>query len=139
MLKPTDHTLPLRRAIIMKLLATSAVTDLLGTRFYGMRTPDSPEWPFGRYGAPDTRPYEATGLGGSDSDITLHVFARGPDEGPCATIADTIVDALSDDMLPLEGGVGLVSLDWQGTQIIEDGGESTDYHAIIRFSVITTE
>lgn len=138
-MNPADHSLPLRRAVVAHLRSVSAVTDLVtATRIYGRRVPDNPTWPFIRYGVPDTRPYEATGQGGSDSAITVHAFARGPDESDCAELAAVIVEALSADQLPLENDLGLVSLDWQRTQILEDGDESADYHAVIEFSVITT-
>lgn len=138
MTRPTDHSLPIRKATITKLLAAPAITAMVGQRVHGMRVLSGPEWPFIRYGAPSASPFEASGMGGSDIGITLHAFARGPDESNCAELAEAIVDALSDDTLPLAEGLGLVSLDWTGIQIIPDGEESTDYHAIIRFSVVTT-
>ncbi|RIJ15948.1 DUF3168 domain-containing protein [Henriciella mobilis] len=138
-MNPADHSLQLRQAVVAHLRSVPAVTAIVAAnRIYGRRVPDNPTWPFIRYGVPDTRPYEATGQGGSDSAITVHAFARGPDEGACATLAAAIVEALSADQLPLESGLGLVSLDWQRTQVLEDGDESTDYHAIIEFSVVTT-
>lgn len=138
---PADHSLPHRRAVVTHLLASSGVTAIVGQRFYGHRVPDNPAWPFGSYGVPQTQPFEATGWGGSDADITLHAYARGPDEEPCALLAAAIVDALSGDELPLADGLGLVSLDWLNTQIIKDGAglaESGDYHAIISFRIVTT-
>lgn len=120
------------------MLASPGVTAILADRFYGQRVPANTVWPYAKTGVPVTEPFEATGWGGSDTDFTIHAFARGPDEAACAALAAAIVDAIADDDLPLEGGIGLVSLDWRGTQIISDGGESADYHAIIRFQVVTT-
>lgn len=138
MTAPVDHTLLIRQAVITRLLATSGVTNIIDQRAYGQRVPDNPTWPFVRYGPPNASPFEATKWGGTEADITLHAFAIGTDEGACATLAAAIVAALAGDELPLASGVGLVSLDWIGTQIIPDGEESTGYHAIIRFSVVTT-
>lgn len=137
---PADHSLAVRKAVVTRLLASAGVVSIVAGRFYGQRVPDRPVWPFGRYGAPDVRPFEATGLGGSEIEITLHAYARGADEAPCSALAAAIVEALSSDDLVLEAGIGLVSLDWLGTQILKDGdalAESGDFHAIIRFQAVT--
>ena len=134
----TDHTRLLRRAVVARLLATAAVTAFVGNRISGQRVVANQTRPFIRYGAPDTRPFDATCYSGSDSAIVLQVFDPGPDEDRVGQIADAVVDALNTDELPLEG-VGLVSLDWRGTQILDQSAESTEFHAVIRFDVVTTE
>lgn len=135
---PADHSLPLRKAVVTRLLSSSGITQKVGDRVYGRRVPDKTELDFVRYGAPGTQPFEATGWGGSDARITLHAHARGPDEAKCAELAAAVVETLSADTLPLADGIGLVSLDWEGTQIIPDGDAGTEFHAIIEFSVVTT-
>lgn len=133
LIQPRDDTLELRRAIVSRLKADNTVTALT-PRIYGRDVPANPVWPFVRYGVPDTRPFEASGYGGSDSAITVHAFAKGPDETGTATLAAAIVESLSADTLPLADGITLVSLDWTRTQILEEGD---DFHAVIEFSVIT--
>lgn len=136
---PADHSGHVRRAVIRRLLATPTITAIIGQRFYGLRVPDRPQWPFGRYGVPVVEPYEASGLGGSETDITLHLYVRGTDERLCEDLCALIVEALSSDELPLSDSVGLVSLDWLDTQIMTDGGEGRDFHAILRFRAITAQ
>jgi hypothetical protein len=135
---PVDHSLAIRKAVISHLLASTGVTDKVSDRVYGIRVPDKTEWDFVRYGVPDIRPFEASEWGGTDARITVHAHARGPDEAACANLAAAVVEALSSDTLPLADGLGLVSLDWEGTQTIPDGDAGTDFHAIIEFSVVTT-
>ena len=132
-IQPRDDTLQLRRAVVSRLSADTTVTALT-PRIYGRHVPANPVWPFVRYGVPDTRPFEASGYGGSDSAVTVHAFVKGPDETATAALAAAIKESLSADTLPLADGITLVSLDWTRTQILEEGD---DYHAVIEFSVVT--
>ncbi|WP_270374980.1 DUF3168 domain-containing protein [Marinicauda sp. Alg238-R41] len=133
-----DHSLALRQAIVTALRADAGVSAIAGARVYGMQVPDGAAWPFIRYGAPLTSIYESSCSQGSDSDVTLHAFAKGPGEDDCAELAAAVADALASDNLPLADGLGLVSLDWISTQILEYP-EEDGFRAVIRFQIVTEE
>lgn len=134
-----DHVLALRKAVVKKLLADTAVAALVGERVYGESTPPTPEWPFIRYGLPSADNYEASCWDGKDHDLVLHAFARGDDMAACSTLAAAIETAMSEESgLPLVG-VGLVGISFVRTQIIRDSDEQGAYHAIIQFTATTFE
>lgn len=137
MTAPADHTIDIREAVVTHLLAASAVTAIVSSRGYGQRVPANVEWPYFHVGVLVTDPYEAQGQAGSDAEFAIHAYARGPDDAPCGALSKAIVAAMSDDALPFDS-LGLVSMDWLGTQIMGDDGESADYHGIIRFRIVTT-
>ena len=125
-----DHTLPLRRAIVRHLKADSRVTAKQpAAQIYGMRQPAQTDWPFTRYGQPDTR---AAGAG-SDTSVTLHVFSKATFEDECAEIARALVTALEGAVLWLEGGVR-ADISWRDSQIIPDAAEANAWHGLVRFS-----
>jgi len=142
MANPVDHSREVRAAIVKKLLATSAVTDITSTRVRGMKSAAAETWPFIRIGGPIASPWQSSCGVGSETSITIHAFAKGPDENSCQLLAEAIVDALSDDTLPLPEAtgntIGLVSLDWRQTIYLDEPDED-GFHAAIRFDVITKE
>lgn len=138
---PVDHSLALRKALVTHLRNVSAcpaVVALVAQRTYGDQTPPTPEFPFIRVEKREVLPYEATGWDGSEHPVQISAFAKGPGEDAISELAKAISDSLDNSGLPLEP-LGLVSIDWQGTQTIRDGAEPGAYHAILRFSVKTTE
>lgn len=135
---PADHSLAVREAVVRRQLAAPSVTSIIANRAFGQRVPADAAWPYTKCGAPMVQPFEATGWGGGDEDLTIHAFANGPDEAPCSRLAAAVVEALSQDDLDLGPDIALVSLDWVSTQIIPDEGDSGAYHAIIRFRIVTT-
>lgn len=133
-----DHSLALRKAIVTRQRADAAVSAIVGTRAYGMHVPAGAEWPYTRYGSPLASIYETSKTDGSDSDIIVHAFAKGPGEDECANLCAAVVACLTGDELPLADGLDLVSLDWVSTQIL-DQPEDDGYHGIVRFRAITEE
>lgn len=131
-----DHTLAMRESVVTLLLASAPVTVLVGQRVYGPEVPDNTQWPFIRYGLPITTQYEATQREGSEHAITLHVFANGPGEDACATIAAAVASALDGAAIPVDT-LGNYGIDWNGTQIIRDGAEASAYHGIVTFTART--
>jgi hypothetical protein len=128
-----DLSLPLRRAIITHLKGDTGVTAHVPEgRVYGMRQPATTQWPFTRYGSPDTR---AAGLG-SDTDIALHGFSKGPYEDECAEIMKALVTSLNGALLTLEDGEETIEarILWRRTQIIPDAAEANAWHGIAHFN-----
>ena len=132
-----DHTRALRRAVVYLLRNTSAVTDYVGQRVYGMRVPTDAAWPFIRYGAAFSQGFEPTGWDGSEHDITLTVQSHSEDT--CALVAAAAQQALEDADIPLEGSVLLASFDWVRTQVVLMPDTDSDFQAIMQFRVETYE
>lgn len=136
MIPAADHSIAMREAVVTKLLATGAIAVLVGTRVRGPAVEDGIDWPFIRYGLPITNPMEQQGRAGSAHAITVHVFAKGEDDGPVGALAAAVVAALNDTSLPVEP-LGLLGIDWTGTQVIRDDAEASAYHGIIQFRAET--
>lgn len=132
-----DHTLTMREAIVQKLQAAAPVTALIPPEsIYGEQPPAAPAWPFIRYGMPTTTQYESSCGEGSEHDIMIDVFAYGPGMDMCAKICAAVGMALDNASLAIDP-LGLVSIDWTGSQIIRDGAEMSAYHGMVRFTAIT--
>lgn len=133
-----DFHLPLREAIITALTADESVTDKVpAERVYGMRQPAQTQWPFTRYGQPDSR---AAGLG-EDISVSLHGFSKAAYENECAEIMAALVNSLDGRVLSLDDGSenGVKAhLNWRGTQIIPDAAEANAWHGIARFDATIT-
>jgi hypothetical protein len=116
--------LALRKAIVTHLRADAAVTATsVNTRIYGERTPNNPTFPFARYGASDALP-------GFDITAPLHVFSKDAFTDDLNAIAEAIGNSLDGKTLTLTG-FGKAYLSWQGTRVISDGTEASEWHAIV--------
>lgn len=135
---PADHSLQLRKAIVDALKGAAGVSALVGDRVYGPEPPSKPVWPFIRYGLPIVEPFEALCWSGSDHDVTVHAFTKGPGEDACAALASAVATALDDALIPMSGAKP-IAIDWTGTQILRDTEEASAYHAIITFDCQTVE
>jgi len=134
-----DHSLPLRQAIVEKLLASDTIVAIVEDRVYGQKPDADPTIPFIRTGPSVSTPYEATGWGeGSEGAVVVHAFAQGPGEDKCSQLAAEIVAVLEEDSLPLEG-IGLVGIQWERTQVLPDLGATDSWHAVINFRATTAE
>lgn len=129
-----DLSLPLRQAVIAALRASTAIHALVADRIYDA-VPAEPTRPYLRYGVPIIVPYEATGIVGSDVDITVHVFDVGPKNDRAYQIAKTVKDALDEASLTITGGYTL-SLMWTGSQALGDEEGSAFVHHLVQFNVI---
>lgn len=132
---PADHALEMRQAIVKRMRETgSAVQVICDARIYGEQPPAEPLKPFVRYGVPVTLPYEASGWDGSEHSIVVHGFTGGSkDTDDINALAKAISATLENSELNL-GSLGLVGIDWRGTEILRDG---EGYHAVVRFSATT--
>lgn len=135
---PRDRSLALRQAVITRLRVDADLIAIVpAARVFGMKPSATPEWPFTRYGTPDTTPRRATCWDGQDTDFTVHSFSKMEFEDQCATINGAIVDSLGDAVLALPGG-GKATVLWLGSQILEDGAVAGAWHGLNRFRATIT-
>jgi hypothetical protein len=114
--------LALRRAIVTHLRADSTVTSsAVGTRIYGERSPETPTWPFVRYGVSEADP-------GFDITLPLHVFSKDPYTDDVDAIAEAIAASLDDTVLSLGDG-RKAYLTWSGTRV--QASTPDEWHAIV--------
>lgn len=132
---PIDNALETRTAIINHFAAYSPLTALVpASSIYGVRTPAEPAWPFIRFGAPLTTPYEAVCWDGAEHSITVHVFAEGEDDFPVGEIVKQVVEAMK---TLTDVNVLFVNSEWVTTNIIPDNAEATNWHGIVTFNVVS--
>lgn len=130
-----DHADEVREAVIEHLKATAGIKALVGGRVHD-EPKTNPKWPFIRYGTPISGGFEATCWDGSEHRITLHGFAKGPGRKPAQTLAKAIVAAM-EAFSPTT--LGIVSLEWIGSQVQPDPAEKSAYHAIVEYEVVTAQ
>lgn len=131
-----DVTLVVREAIITALRANAGVASLVDpAKVFGMWSPEDTVYPFVRYGAPDTRPFRATGIDGSSIAVTIHVFADGPSEDQACLIAAAIVKALDSAALSIGADGETANIRWTGGQTLSDASEPDICHAFRTFDV----
>lgn len=129
-----DQSLLLRQAVITHLRGDNDLTDLVPEeRVYGMRTPGTIEWPFTRYGTPDTTPQRATCWDGSSVNVVLHAFSKQDYEDEVADILAALVAALGDAVLTLDDSTTKAHFRWVGSTIVPDVAEASAWHGIARF------
>lgn len=132
-----DHGLEMRQAIVKRLRGVGTPTRAIcGDRIFGEQPPSEPIKPFIRYGFPVTSSYEASGWDGSSHNIVVHGFTDGThDTDEISALAKAISQTLENSELDL-GSLGLLGIDWLGTEILPDGA---GYHAVVRFRAISVE
>lgn len=136
---PSDHSLVMRQAVIQVLRESPHLSAVIPSdRIYGEETPSDPVWPFIRYGLSDATPYESSCGAGSEHNITIHTFARGPGTDSVSVINALVLDALQGANFPIEP-LKLNSFDWLGTRVLRDTPEASNYHGVLRFSAQTLE
>lgn len=136
-----DASLYVRRAVASRLKAEAAVAAIVAARVYGLSPPAGPTWPFVKMQPPTTTPMRATGLDGSRIAFRVSGFAKGPDEGEAAILADAIAGCLDGLSVPLADApwpARLTDIKWTGTQIIPDPEEASAWHAITSFEATVT-
>ena len=137
-----DLSLAVRKAIVGCLEDSPAVTAIVpATRIHAVEAPAEPVWPFIRYGLATALPFRASGIDGAKLAVTVHGFARGPQEDAVAALGAAIAAALDGP-----DGRGLVlALDaeppatahvaWTGSRTLRDGDEAGAYHVVVSFEV----
>lgn len=133
-LHPIDQWLPLRKAWVAHLLATSAITDIVGQKIFGGQPTPLPSKPFIRIGPQISAPFSGYGWRGSAHRLTTHCFASGPFSDQAAQIAAAVVASANDFYI---ASLDIVDLQWAGTNTIPDSGSPSDWHAIVDFAITT--
>lgn len=129
-----NFPLMLRKEVVRHLKANETLVALTDGRIYGEQPPARPKWPFIRFGVPVSTPYEASDFDGSEHDVIIHAFARGPGMDACSTLCRALERAL-DDFDPVS--FSTLDADWTNTQIIQDGDEADCWHGLISFHFTT--
>ncbi len=120
-----DFTLAVRRAVVSHLSAS------LTTPVHGEYVPGNPSYPFIRYGAAITTPFEAQCWDGSTHAITIHVFTNGPTTDQVYEICAEVVEAM--ESMPM---AGIADLEWQQTQVLPELPDK--WHGIVQFTLTVT-
>lgn len=132
----SDHSLPVREAVIQALRADAGIQAIVGQRVYES-VPDDILMPYIRYGVPIIRPFEATGIGGIDMDATIHAFDNSADTDRVMRLMEAIRACLQEQELTLAGGAVHYWTTWTGSALLEDGTGKTSRHGIVSFNVTT--
>lgn len=134
-----DHSLGVRRAIIARLRADSALQALVGQRVYEA-VPDAAKMtmPYIRYGVPIVAQFEGVQVDGSDIDVSLHVLDEGPDADRTYQIASELSreGLLAESDFVIAGG-DLYYITWTGTIFLADDSAKRRHHAVVTFNVVT--
>lgn len=121
-----DDTEVMTRAIIVKLKADVTLVD--------QRVHDAvvdTKWPFIRLGLPSTTPFETSCGNGSEEDITIHTFARGPDRSGINALNKQVRDSMLDDGFGVEGD--FYGIDFIRSQVFPDGDDTQSFHGVMSF------
>lgn len=128
-----DYSDELRRLVIATLKADTGVNSIVSDRVND-QVFVNPIWPFIRYGLPTLQKFEASCWDGSEHSVILHSFAKGPGTTNIARLNKAVVAALDGIEPALTGSLALASIDWVGTQVLNDTSELGAYHGIIEFT-----
>lgn len=133
-----DLTLPLKAAVIEHLAGDPLVTaEVPAARIYGINTPAKPIWPFIRYGVPTSVGFEATCWDGSETDVTIHVFAETTNAAAGEDKALEIAGKVAQSMGAFQSAeLGVIENRWEQTNLVKDELEADRWHAIVAFSMI---
>lgn len=95
-----DPTIYVKQAIIAALKADATLTAMVpAARIYPQKTPNSPAWPFIRYGASSSVPLRPDGGSGGEVRGEVRCFAKSTDSQPdaenrCADIQRRIAEVI---------------------------------------------
>lgn len=138
-----DLSLAVRRAIVAALEDALAVTAIVPVeRIYAVEPPAEPIWPFIRYGLAAPAPFRASGLDGHRLALSVHGFARGPQEDAVADLGAAIAAAIDGAdgrgrVLPLEvDPPATAHVAWTGSRLLRDGEEAGAYHVVVGFEAV---
>ncbi|MBB4616908.1 DUF3168 domain-containing protein [Sphingomonas abaci] len=137
-----DSTLNIRRAARARLLASEAVTLIVGNRVYGQTPPKDPPFPFTLWGAITLTPLRASCLDGSEGVVAVHGFAKKREEDGrevewaedhASRLGAAIAAALDGYLADIPGGTA--AFRWTGSQLLVDGGDSDAFHTVQNFRI----
>jgi hypothetical protein len=130
----TDPAAPLRAAIEAKLMASTALTDLIGDRVYD-RVPSQPIYPLVTIGNMQMLPESADGVDAAETVVTIHVWDQFKQADKSRVVGGTVVNALHDEALRTEG-IGTQSVLLESANYLRDPDGITN-HAVLTFSILT--
>jgi len=130
----TDPTLALQAAISGLLLGSPDVTSLLDDRIFD-KIPNAPEFPYMSFGEFQMLPELGEGIDAAQSFVTLHTWDRFKSSRATKGLARSIIAALHDQDLTIDGG-GVQSLLLQSSRVIPDPDGLTS-HGILVFEILT--
>lgn len=130
---------PLRRAMVDALKGSPGVAAIVGDRVFDY-VPNKPQIPYVRIEQASAVPYENNCSVGSDARVNVAAFiARDPlNLDNTVDFGNAIIAALDDQDLALDTGY-VLSLSVDSFQTIQDQGDQSLYHLILRFAAITVQ
>lgn len=130
----SDAALQVRKAVIDKLKATAAVSDLVAGQIYTYPKTNASK-PYIRLEGFVARSDKADSYDGSITDFQVSVYTAGPEEKSAMQIAQQVLLAIDGADLTLVDDFRLVEIkhDEPGTQYLEEEGGMT-IHAAIPFT-----
>lgn len=132
-----DHATPLRAAVIQALLASPAVTAIVGTRVFDY-VPTKPVLPYIRIGQVNYSSYQETCSIGIDAKFNISAFLEGINNTPTSDIGNAILAVVGDVDLDLGNGLSAeTKLD--GAQVLTDQGDQAVKHCIWRIAALTRQ
>jgi hypothetical protein len=138
-----DSIQAVRQAAIVRMVGFAPLTSIVpAASIYPQSAPAAPGWPFVKWGSFSSLPRRAACLDGALLVGAVHGFARARKSS--ASIAETgedhasrlgtqIAKALDRWSTPIEGGVATFL--WTGSQLLIDGNEADDFHAVVNFRI----
>lgn len=141
-----DHSLLVRQAVVVALLADASVSAIVSDRVYGETVdPEMPTWPsqanpaYAKMGLPIASPSEPSGLNGGEVRFAIHGFAAGPATDLAEQLKGAIIAALDLKPLPLSGGAVMRDLRCLLASTVSDTGSPSDFHVIVQIAALTAE
>lgn len=130
-----DPSLELQRALRAQLLASPAVTALVGQRIYD-QPPITPQFPYITLGETDVLVQRASFYDGSDVSMSVHAWSRANGYPEGKRIAAAIRASLHEAPITLVGLERLVDIEVQSSRAFRDPDGLTS-HAVITVRALT--
>jgi hypothetical protein len=130
-----DPSLELQRALRAQLLASPAVTALVGQRIYD-QPPITPQFPYITLGETDVQVQRASFYDGSDVSMSFHAWSRANGYPESKRIAAAIRASLHEAPITLAGLERLVDIEVQSNRAFRDPDGLTS-HAVITVRALT--
>lgn len=132
----SDHSLPIRQAVIQLLRASAAIQALVAQRVYDA-VPDTVPARYIRYGVPIIEPWEADEVAGVSLNATIHCFDDSEDTDTVHAMMEAVRNTLQDQPLTIAGGGVHYYSTWTGSSLLDDGSGKNSRHGIVLFTIVT--
>jgi hypothetical protein len=131
-----DSSTAVRNALVARLLATSAVTDIVGQRVYDVRA-EGDEYPLIVFGDENSSPWDAYALDGEEVFVLINGYCDQEGHSVQArALKVAIRNALHEATLTVAGHDFLLCR-VQDSRIVPTGAKDRISHAIVRVKIIT--